>query len=105
MSILYPLQIESTRFVTAWPDKHKWNFTSSRKSAFRLQVQSIAGEQVFGRNDVEYWYAPPIGPVLKSDSRYWIASMLHQHSGGLPYLEPATVIQRLQDAIRFGVIA
>lgn len=65
--------------------------------AFRLQVQSLAGEQVFGRNDVEYWYAPPIGPVLKSDSRYWIASMLHQHSGGLPYLEPATVMQRLQD--------
>lgn len=65
--------------------------------AFRLQVRSIAGEQVFGRSDVEYWYAPPIGPVLKSDSRYWIASMLHQHSGGLPYLEPATVIQRLQD--------
>lgn len=23
--------------------------------------------------------------------------MLHQHSGGLPYLEPATVMQRLQD--------
>lgn len=65
--------------------------------AFRLQVESIAGEQVFGRNDFEYWYAPPIGPVLKSDSRYWIASMLHQHSGGLPYLEPATVMQRLQN--------
>jgi hypothetical protein len=65
--------------------------------AFRLQFQSIAGEQLFGRNDVEYWYAPPIGPVLKSDSRYWIASMLHQHSDGLSYVEPATVLQRLQD--------
>lgn len=65
--------------------------------SLRLQIQSIAGEQVFGRSGDEYWFAPPIGPVLKSDSRYWIASMLHQHSGELPYLEPATVIQRLQE--------
>lgn len=65
--------------------------------AFLLQVKSIAGLQTFGRNDNDYWFAAPIGPVLKSDSRYFIASMLHQHSGGLPYLDPATVIQRLQE--------
>jgi hypothetical protein len=65
--------------------------------AFLLQVKSIAGLQTFGRNDKDYWFAAPIGPVLKSDSRFFIASMLHQHSGGLPYLDPATVIQRLQE--------
>lgn len=65
--------------------------------AFLLRVNSIAGMQIFGRNDNDYWFAPPIGPVLKSDSRYFIASMLDQHSGGLPYLDPATVIQRLQE--------
>ena len=64
--------------------------------ALLLTVNTIAGQQTFGRNGREYWLAPTIGPVLKSDSRYWIASILHQHSGGLPYLEPATVLQRLQ---------
>ena len=50
-----------------------------------------------GGNGREFWFIPPVGPVLVTDSEHFVGQWLNRSQADMPFLQLTTILERMRD--------
>lgn len=64
----------------------------------------LGGHLWIGSNGRDFWFVPPVGPVLVADSEQFVGQWLNRSQADLPFLQLTTILERMRDHYELMVL-
>ena len=93
-------QVTITPFQSTTPPRTgRLTVRGGEKFVFE-RIGPLGGRLAIGGNGKEFWFAPPIGPVLVANSEDVIPEWSQKPDLDMPFLQITTILRRMRDAYR-----